>query len=162
MHDGSLLPEHVLYHQDGNEGSIERYALEAKDGKYSVLLKPSSIGNSFLRFQTKNIDELKGQYIRFSVWVKSQNNTPDAVQVDIQDGIGDPSLESYKNSGNWKRIEVLKYIDENASELFVTCNVKHNATAGAYFDGANIDIVAINQFELALNSKRWSSFTTTL
>lgn len=157
MHDGSFLPEHVLYHQDGNEGSIERYSLEAKDGKYSVLLKPSSIGNSFLRFQTKNIDELKGQYIRFSVWVKSQNNTPDAVQVDIQDGIGDPSLESYKNSGNWKRIEVLKYIDENASELFVTCNVKHNATAGAYFDGANIDIVDINQFELALNNKRWSS-----
>ena len=60
MQDGGLLPEHSTYYQDGNGGTIERYTLEdgVRDGKYSVLLKPSSKGNSFLRLQTKNIINL--------------------------------------------------------------------------------------------------------
>jgi hypothetical protein len=152
--DGSLLPEHLIYHQDGKEGFVERCALGAKDGKYSVLLNPSSTGNSFLRFQIKNVEELKGQYIRFSVWVKSQNNTPNAVQIDLQDSTGVVSAESYSNSKNWERVEVLKYIDEEVSELFVTCNVKHNATAGAYFDGAIIELSG--KFEYALKVRRWN------
>ena len=109
-----------------------------------------------MRFQIKNVEELKGQYIRFSVWVKSQNKTPNAVQVDLQDGICVPGLYqgSYNNSGNWERLDMLKYIDGKASELFVTCNVKYNATAGAYFAGATIELSG--KFEYALKVKRWN------
>jgi len=158
---GRYLPEQFVYDQDGDGGGIEKYTAGdgIKDGGIAVLLTPSSIGDSFIRYQTSQIEEIRGRHIRLSVWVKSQNKSRDAVQIQIQDDIGPPISKSYNNSGDWEHLIIGKYIDRKAKQLTVRCNIRAFATNSAYFDGITIEIVdVINEFEYALRSKRWSSF----
>lgn len=157
---GRYLPEQFVYKQDGSGGGIERYTASdgIKDGRTAVLLTPSSKGDSFIRYQTSQIEEIRGRHIRLSVWVKSQNKPRDAVQIEIQDDTGPPASKSYNNSGDWEHLIIGKYIDRKAKQLTVRCNVGAFATNPAYFDGIIIEIVdVINEFEYALRSKRWSS-----
>ena len=157
-----FLPKQFRYHQDGNGGGVEKYTGYdgVKDGKSSVLLKPSSHGNSYIRYKTSDIDKIKGQYVRISLWVKSQNESPQAIQMKIQVDNGAPVLRSYNNSGDWEKLTIEKYIDENREDIAVTCNVNSSSTAPAYLDGLTIEIVEVNTntFEYALKAKRWSSF----
>jgi hypothetical protein len=160
--DGGLLPEGFKYEQDGKGGSVERYNRKdgVKDGLVSILLKPSSRGNSLLRFTSDSIEELRDKYVRMSIWVKSEAKIPASVQVDIQDGVGPVIMRSYQNYGDWERLELLKYVDEEAKNLYVTLNVK---SSPAYFDDIKIEVVELKRstVDFALMSKRWSSFLLT-
>ena len=71
-----------------------------------------------------------------------------------------PVVKSYTNSGEWEKLTVVKYINEDTENLAVTCNIRSSATAPVYLDGFTIEIVEVNtnSFEYALKSKRWSSF----
>jgi hypothetical protein len=159
---GKSLPEQFAYRQDGKGGSIKRYTEHdgLKDGMSSVLLKPSSCGSSYLRYETSDLDEARGTYIRVSVWVKSQNKSVDAIQVYIQTDGNAPLPKSYHNTGDWENLVLVKYIDRNTATLKVTCDIKSHATEPVYLDGILIEILDINTdtFEYALKSKRWNSF----
>lgn len=173
--ESNYLSEEFSYHQDGSGGVVERYTGHdgVKDGSAAVLLKPSSAGDSYIRFQTSQIEEIRGKYIRLSIWVKSQNKFRDAVQVEVQDYILRPDVSGsvrevrgigaskfYKNSNEWEQLLVGKYIDKNATKLVIRCNIKSTATSPVFFDAPLIEIVDVNTnaFEYALRSKRWSSF----
>jgi hypothetical protein len=171
------LPEQFIYHQDGIGGAVERYTGHdgVKDGFAAVLLKPSSNGNSYIRFQISQIEEIRGKYIRLSIWVKSQNRVRNAIQAEIQDyilretkgiqaGVKDEIKKStaskfYKNSGEWEQLLVGKYIDKNATKIVIRCNIKSAATTPVFFDSPRLEVVDvdINAFEYAMRSKRWSS-----
>ncbi len=160
-----FLPKYFIFGQDGRGGGVKRYTGSdgVKDGNASVLLIPSTSGNSFLRYKIyydDDIKEIRNQYIRVSVWIKSQNRTMDAIQLDIQADGGKPSvIKSYNNSGNWERVELVKYVSEKTSNIMVTYNIKSSATAEAYFDGVTMEVMEIDDtFEGALKSRRWSSF----
>ena len=159
--EGNLLPSGFNYYQDGSDGTVEKYTGYdgVKEGGASILLRPSSAGNSYIRYKTPKIEELKGQHIRLSVWVKSQNKSSDAIQVYVQDDRGPLTSRFYNNSGEWEQVLVGKYIDKNATELIITLNIKSTADMPAYFDGLNIEIVDIktDTFEYALKSKRANS-----
>lgn len=158
--EGNLLPSGFNYYQDGSDGTVEKYTGYdgVKEGGASILLRPSSAGNSYIRYKTPK-EELKGQHIRLSVWVKSQNKSPDAIQVYVQDDGGPLTSRFYNNSGEWEQLLVGKYIDKNATELIIALNIKSTANMPAYFDGLNIEIVDIktDTFEYALKSKRANS-----
>lgn len=176
--EGNYLPEEFSYHQDGSGGVVERYTGHdgVKDGLAAVLLKPSSAGDSYIRFQTSQIEEIRGKHIRLSIWVKSQSKSRDAIGVVIEDYIlrttdgaqADSMTEVkrgsaskfYKNSGEWEQLLVGKYIDKNAAKITIICTIKPTATMPVFFDNLLIEIVDINTnaFEYALRSKRWSSF----
>jgi len=171
------LPEQFSYQQDGIGGAVERYTGYdgVKDGSAAVLLKPSSNGNSYIRFQISQIEEIRGKYIRLSIWVKSQNRIRNAIQAEIQDyilretngiqaGVTDEIKKStaskfYKNSGEWEQLLVGKYIDKNATKIVIRCNIKSTATTSVFFDNPRIEVVDvdINAFEYAMRSKRWTS-----
>jgi len=159
---GKPVPKQFIYYKEESGGGIEKYTGYGgvKHGKASVLLKPSSNGNSFIRYKTSDIDEIRGQYIRISLLVKSQNSSSGAIQMDLQLDNKSPILRSYNNSGDWEKLTIVKYIDENAEAIAVTCNIKSFATAPVYLDGLAIEIVDVNAntFAYALKSKRWSSF----
>lgn len=156
--DKNFLPQQFSYYQDGLNGSVTQNTLNDKirEGRYSVLLKPSSKGNSFLRYCSPSVEKFKGNYAVASVWAKSVNTIPDAIQMDVQDGTPEIVVNSYKNSGDWERLTAIKFIDENAKQICVTFNVKYTATAEAYLDLLTIGI--IDAFEATLKSKRWSSW----
>ena len=173
--EGIYVPEQFSYHHDGKGGVIERYTgyEGVKDGSAAVLLKPSSDGDSNIKFQTSQIEEIRGKYIRLSIWVKSQNKFRDAIHVEVQDYILRPDSSGsvrevrgigvskfYKNSNEWEQLLVGKYIDENATKLVIRCGIKSTATMPVFFDNPVIEIVDVNTnvFEYALRSKRWSSF----
>ena len=176
--NGGYTPEQFSYSQDGSGGGIEKYTGYdgVKDGSYAVLLRPSSTGNSHLRFQTSQIEEIRGKYIRLSIWVKSKNKARNAIQAEIQDYIlavprgtqavalneikKSTATKFYKNSGEWEELLVGKYIDKKATKIVIRCNIKFTATMPAFLDNPVIEIVDINTnvFEYALRSKRWSSF----
>jgi len=159
-YDG-ILPEPFMYYQEGTGGSVERYtgADGVKEGKFSVLLRPSSNGTSFLRFETKDIGDIRGHYIRLSLWIRSQNRTPDAVQVDMQDYIGSQALKAYGNSGNWEHIIIGKHIAQNSTRFSISLCVNSSATDPAFFDGISAEVVDVNEdnLEFAMKSRRWSS-----
>lgn len=160
--DGLLIQGDYTYHQDGADGIAKIYELGngVKEGNYSLMLAPSSFGNSLFRFNMKNIEKFKDHSIKVSIWVKSANKTPDAVQVDLQDGKGSVSVSSYSNSGGWENIEVVKHINKNANVLLLTFNVKHTATSDAWFDGIKIYAAkGLGEFKNALYARRWNSFS---
>jgi len=147
--DGSIgLPDRLEYLQDDSGGCVERYLYdkEFEERKVLALLKPSSHGDSTLRYRTPKIENFRGHYIRESVKVKSANETNDAIQVSLGDGIEAAILKSYENSGMWERLELIKKINEMAEDVTLTCNVKSTATAGAYLDWIKIDIMQHNDF----------------
>ena len=160
--EGKFLPKQFEYIKEGTSGGVERYSGQngVKDGKFSALLRSSPIGNSYIKYKTSNTREIAGQHIRVSVWIKSQNKTPGAIQLGIQEkGKKNEILKSYDNSGNWERLAVGDYIGVEASKLIITFTIKSSATAPVYIDGLEVDIVKVNNiFEYALKSKRWSSF----
>lgn len=184
--DDNFCPEQFIYQQGRSGGSVEKYIYDdsVNEKKVCALLKPSSRGNSVIMYQTDQIDDLKGRYIRISVMVKSDNKTFNAIQVDVQsvaratlkDGAfvkratESPIIKAYNNSGTWERLELFKYIDENTEIIKLTCNIYSTATAGAYFEGMKIEVMSKMEslphiknsyafkFEGVLKSKRWSSF----
>ncbi|MDP2931886.1 MAG: hypothetical protein Q8O05_05245, partial [Chloroflexota bacterium] len=137
---GLLLPERWVYHQDGSGGSLGKYTLPdgIKDGSASALVRPSSAGNSFIRYEIPLGARFRGGYVQFSVWVKSTNTAPEAIQVDIQDIVGPIVVRSYDNTDDWQQIVVGRQIDASAEQVIITLNVKAAATDGAFFDNAVI------------------------
>jgi hypothetical protein len=152
--DGKLLLDQFGYRQDGSDGSVERYCYQPITEDSSIkekprvfaLLKPSSHGNSFIKYETDQIDKLRGHYIIVLADVKSHNKTTGAIQIDLQDGTGTGIMKSCENSGFWEKIEFVKYIDESAKSLSLTCNVKSTATAGVYIDAISIYRIPDNDF----------------
>jgi hypothetical protein len=124
------------HHQDGTGGAAKKYIDD--DGLRgelpSIRIEPSSKGNSLVRYEISDIEEFKGQNISFRIWVKSQNTVADAIQIDIQDGIGPVAVKFYPNSEQWEHVQVSRYVDPSAVKLFLTANVKANANDGAYFN----------------------------
>jgi hypothetical protein len=157
---GNLLPEQFAYHQEGSGGAVERYIGYdgVKDGNASVLLIPPSTASSHIKYQTSQIEELRGQYIRLSVWVKSQNKSRRAIRAEVQVDDGEVALRFYNNSGDWEHLVIGKYIDRDATKLTVRCRLNSSATAPVYLDGFTIEIVEIKpEFESVLKAKRWNS-----
>ncbi len=134
--NGDFLPAGFSYHSDNISGVIEKNILEEglKGGKASALLKPPVDGSSFLRYRTTNIEDIRGEYIIFSVWVKSKNTVPNSIKFDIQDGIGNTIFKTYTRSGEWEHIELLKEVNRHAKFLTWTCYVEHTAADKVYLD----------------------------
>lgn len=139
--EGQLLPEGFTYYQDGSGGSVEKNTLEVglKEGEASVLLRPSSSGNSYIRFGVPSFMELRGHVVRLGMWVKSQNKTPKAIQIDVQDGVTPAAVESYNGRGDWQWLEVETDVHERAKYLYITCNIRHDATDVVYLDGMKLE-----------------------
>ncbi len=158
---GNFVPKEFSYYQDGSGGSVKKYIRQdgVNDGRVSALLRPSSVGDSYLKYQNPQIEGLRDKHIRLSIWVKSQNKSPEAIQVSIQDNKSPKTIQSYNNSGNWEHLIVGKYINKEATELIIALNIKSTANMPAYFDKLNIEIVDIktDTFEYALKSKRANS-----
>lgn len=157
---GNLLPEQFTYHQKGSGGAVERYIGYdgVKDGNASVLLIPPSTASSDIEYQTSEIEELRGQYIRLSVWVKSQNKTRGAIRAEVQVDDGRVASKFYNNSGDWEHFVIGKYIDRDVTKLTIRCRLNSSATAPVYLDGFTIEIVEIKpEFESVLKAKRWNS-----
>ncbi|EDN71287.1 membrane protein [Beggiatoa sp. PS] len=140
----------VHYFQNGSNGKATKNTeLEGiKNGVFSLLISPSSEGNSFIRYTFNETEQLVGKTIRFSIWVKSDNKTPNAVQVDIQsNAIKKPvMLVSYQNSQDWEQLIVEKEITKQDDSVYLTLNVKNNASSIAYFDHIEIDL---SHFEIS-------------
>ncbi len=156
--EGKFLPKQFAYHQDGFKGMPVRYFLDngVMDGRFSLLLKPAERGNSLISYCTSSIEELKGNYAVVSVWAKSQNTAPYAVQLVIHDDAGKSVPSFYKNSGEWEYITAIKYVDDTEKRICVTCNINSEATSSAYFD--LLKFYKLDKFEAALKGKRWSTF----
>lgn len=139
--EGQLLPEGFTYYQDGSGGSVEKNTLEVglKEGETSVLLRPSSSGNSYIRFRVPSFMELRGHVVRLGMWVKSQNKTPKVIQIDVQDGVIPAVVESYNGRGNWQWLEIETDVHERAKYLYITCNIKYDATDVVYLDGMKLE-----------------------
>jgi len=144
------LEYQVHYFQNGFNGKATKntHPKGIKTGISSLVISPSSKGNSFIRYTFKQIDQLLGKIIRFSIWVKSDNKTPDAVQVDIQsNAIKKPiMLVSYQNSQDWEQLIVEKKITTQDDSVYLTLNVKNNASSVGYFDHIEIDL---SHFEIS-------------
>jgi hypothetical protein len=112
-----------------------------KTGVSSLVISPSSDGNSFIRY-IFNVEQLVAKTIRFSIWVKSDNKTPDAIQVDIQSNAFNKPimLVNYQNSQNWEQLIVEKTITTQDKSVYLTLNVKNKASSVAYFDHIEIDL----------------------
>jgi len=160
--DGSFLPKQFTYHQEGSGGKTERNISSEwlKDGSSSVLLAPSDVGDSYIAYQTSQIEEIRGQYVRLSLWVKSRNKSEQAIKAEIQVDDGPIASKLYDNSGDWEHFTIGKYIDKDAAKLTIKCNISSSATAPAYLDGLAVEIVEIkpDKIDDVLKSKRWSSF----
>lgn len=159
--DGSLLPKQFTYHQDGGGGRVVKNTDfdGLKDGSISVLLAPSTAGNSYIKYQTSQIEEIRGQYVRLSLWLKSRNKSHKAIKAEMQIDNGPVVSNYYNNTGDWERLIVGRYIDKSATKLTITCNTNSAATAPVYLDGFTVEIVEIKPDEIddVLKSKRWSS-----
>lgn len=139
--EGQLLPGGFTYYQDGSGGSAEKNTLEVglKEGETSVLLRPSSSGNSFIRFEVPSFRELRGHVVRLGMWVKSQNKIDGAIQIDVQDGVTPTVVESYNGRGNWQWLEIETEVHERAKYLYITCNIRYDATDAVYLDGMKLE-----------------------
>ncbi len=144
------LEYQVHYFQNGFNGKATKntYPEGIKTGVSSLVISPSSEVNSFVRYTFNQIEQLLGKTIRFSIWVKSDNKIPDAVQVDIQsNAIKKPiMLVSYQNSQDWEQLVVEKKITKEDASVYLTLNVKNNASSVAYFDHIEIDL---SHFEIS-------------
>jgi hypothetical protein len=138
------LESKVHFFQNGSDGTATKNtSLEGiKDGVSSLVISPSSEGNSFVRYTFNQIEQLVGKTLRFSIWVKSDNIISNAVQVDIQSNVlkRPIMLESYQNSQNWEQLIVEKTITAQDKSVYLTLNVKNNASSVAYFDHIEIEL----------------------
>ncbi|MDD4182791.1 MAG: right-handed parallel beta-helix repeat-containing protein, partial [Candidatus Omnitrophica bacterium] len=150
--DGYFLPKGFMYFQEGSGGVVEKCISKEniKDKRASILLKPSSRGASYVRYQLPDIEKLRGRTVKFSIWVKSSNKSFDAIQIDVQDGVEAPLVASYPNSGGWELLEVEKYVSKNAKFILLTYNIKDNANSPAYFDNS-IMIYSDDQFKIKIH-----------
>lgn len=163
--DAEDLPDSFTYEQSGQGGGVKKN-LEVKfvhDGRVSAALYPSSTGNSMLRQDVEGFSKLRGRFVQFSVWVKSANTAAKAIQIDVQTHDQKVSVSSYENTGGWENLHVAAFLPDSARGVIVTMNVKQRATAPAFFDGATLEVSAIDYlreaigFEVALGSRRSSS-----
>ena len=136
--DGGVLPAGFTYSQSGSGGSAERETSggNVKEGAASAELKPSSLGNSSLQYTLPGIEKLRGRSVGFSIWVKSGNKSPEAVQLAVLDGAGPPAVISYPDTGKWELLEIKKDVAADAKFLRLKLTVGHTATSPAYFDEA--------------------------
>ncbi|EDN71283.1 hypothetical protein BGP_4837 [Beggiatoa sp. PS] len=146
--NSNKLEYQVHYFQNGSNGkSTKNTQTEGiKDGVSSLVISPSTEGNSFVRYTFNQIEPLVGKTIRFSIWVKSENIASDAVQIDIQSNVLKKPimLESYQNSQNWEQLIVEKTITAQDKSVYLTLNVKNNASSVAYFDHIEIELYALD------------------
>jgi hypothetical protein len=113
------------YTQGGRGGKAE-----VREGEL-LHLNPSTSGNSMIRYELEDLEPGKDKWVSLSPSVRSSNKTPDAVQVDLQDGVTAPTVASYGNSGGWEKLEAVKFIGRDSSKVYVSFNVRHDATAPA-------------------------------
>jgi len=143
------LESKVHFFQNGSNGTATKntYLEGIKDGVSSLVISPSSEGNSFVRYTFNQIEQLVGKTIRFSIWVKSDNITSDAVQVDIQSNVLKKPimLESYQNTQNWEQLIVEKTITAQDKSVYLTLNVKNNASSVVYFDHIEIELYDLDK-----------------
>lgn len=150
-----LVPEDFSFHGVPEQGgAIERCTTPdgVKDGHTSVLLRRPVSGTIFFRQQLLEIDDIRDHRVRFSAWIKSANRAPNAVQIDLQDGVNPVAVSSYKNTGGWEFIEIEKQVSSEAKKVLVTLAIKSNATAPAYFDDLNIDVLPAISYKGVPNS----------
>ncbi len=162
---GRQLPAFFSYEQAGTGGRLRREgrAPYARDGRFSAAISPSSRGYSMLRQRVKTLDPVKGRILRLSVSVKSDNRTPDAIQIDVQTNDRTLIVQSYGNSGGWEELRAVTYVPPEAEDIILTLNVAPGATAEAFFDDARLQVSPVDYlrdpvgFEMALRSRRSSS-----
>jgi hypothetical protein len=133
-----LLEGDVHYYQTGAGGkvianTVEKTKIESKNPSLSIY--PSTEGNSYVRYTFNQLDEsMYNKTIRFSIWVKSKNVVPNAIQIDIQTNISNQTvLASYENTNDWEKIVVEKIITKQDNIIYLTLNVKNSASSMAHF-----------------------------
>ncbi|MBI5970590.1 MAG: hypothetical protein HY884_05500 [Deltaproteobacteria bacterium] len=137
----SQRPSSWDYTQGGKNGSVRMEKIAHLKGKIGAMVAPSSEGNSMLR-QSVNLKKGDaGKRAVFSIWVKSNNGERDVVQIDLQDGIGPPSISSFSKTGDWQKISASARISKGAKVLHLTCNVSSRADAPAVFDDASLTLI---------------------
>jgi hypothetical protein len=149
-----------FYQQGGTGGSATAHNLGEeglREGLASTRIEPSSKGHSLFRHQILDVEKFRGKHVVAWIWIKSRNTVVDAIQGDIQDGIGSVIVRSYSNSGLWQRIRLERYISPLSTKILLNANVKANADDGAYVNGAVIMIKPSSASVKVLNRilERW-------
>ncbi|TAN62547.1 hypothetical protein EPN18_04570 [bacterium] len=150
-----------------NSSVVSQEVIE-KDNELLLKVFPLSKGDSYVGFKTTEIENIRGAYVWFSVWIKSVAKARGSVQISIQDrdtGVNrsDDAFKAnfYGNTGGWERVTVGKYIGNDSRYLSVKGVVTEKGME-AYFKNPIIEITPREDikrdFEFALINKRWSSF----
>jgi hypothetical protein len=138
-----IVPAGFTFNPAGPGCVVERVVTpdEVHDGKAAARLAPPASGNCFLRVELDEIQQLRGRRIRLAVWIRSDNRVADAMQVDLQDGHGVPTLASIPTSGGWQRVQLERQVARDAPFVLATVNVTDRASAPATIDEIRVDVV---------------------
>jgi hypothetical protein len=140
--EGGGVPEGFTFNPAGPGCAVERVVApdEVHDGKAAARLVPPASGNCFLRAKLDGVERLRGRRIRLAVWMRSDNRVTDAMQVDLQDGRGAPTLASIPAIGGWQRVQLERQVARDAPFVLVTVNVTDRASAPAAMDEIRVDV----------------------
>lgn len=139
---GRPLPEHFSLVANGPGCVIERAAIapNVRDGAAAALLRAPTAGNCFLRTELTPTERFRGRRVRVAVWVRAGGVVGDAVQVDLQDGRGAPTLLPVPGGDGWRRIQLERQVAPDAPFLLVTLNVTDRATGPVLVDGLEVQV----------------------
>lgn len=161
---GRFMPVPYKYYANG---VYRKTGLEEEDGVMVMESAPRS-GKSQVIYDFPDISGLRGAYVWFTVWVKSSNTHPGAVQAVLQLSTSDANVKpeavrSYGNKGEWQKLTVGKYLGRNTTRLTLSCNVSAEADAPAFFKDTLIEVKSLKEgtLDYGLTKKRWSSFLLT-
>jgi hypothetical protein len=139
---GGALPDGFTFTRNGPGCAVERAAApaEAHDGSAAARLTPPASGNCFVRADIDRLERFRGRRVRLTIWARSDNRAANAIEVDIQDGRGAPTLASLPGIGGWQRVQLERQIAPDAPFLLATVNITHRAGAPVALDAMRIEV----------------------
>lgn len=126
--------------------AINKFRQGIKKGETSLAIAPPELEKSFVKYTFDDLDKYYDKLLRFSIWIKSKNTKPSAIQVSLLSKIINRpiTVNSYQNSGEWENIVIEKLISEKDISIGLVFSVDHTADAGAFFDDLKIEVQYVN------------------
>ena len=137
-----LVPEGFSFTRDGAGCALERAgdAGSARHGTTAARLMPPAAGQCFLRAEIPQLERFRGRRVRLSIWIRSDNRADDALQVDLQDGRGAPTVVSVPPGADWQPVRLERQMAPDARFLLVTVNVTNRATGPVLVDALGVEV----------------------
>lgn len=150
---GGQVPERFTFVRNGAGCALERAtgSENVRDGAVAALLRPPAAGNCFLRTEL-TAERFRGRRVRVAVWVRSKGQVENAVQVDLQDGQGAPTLASVPSGNGWRRVELERQVARDAPFLLVTVNATDRAAGPVAVDAISVDVARARP---AVSRREW-------